>query len=50
MKISEVINKLQEIKEEHGDIETYMYNGQEWKSMDRIAFNIVRKALSLEFV
>ena len=56
MKISEVINKLQEIQNEHGDIEVLAlentYGGGEWVSLeeDGISFDRFNEGKNIVYI
>ena len=56
MKISEVINKLQEIQEEHGDVETLAvfdtYGEGEWVSLeeDGISFDRFNEGKNIVYI
>lgn len=48
MKISELIEELQEIQEEHGDIESCYQAGDGWYNTDSIKFNVLNQILYFE--
>ena len=45
MKISELIKKLQEIKKEHGDIESCYQAGDAWYNTDVMEFDVYNQIL-----
>ena len=48
MKISELIKELQQIQEEHGDIESCYQAGDGWYNTDSIEFNVRNQILYFE--
>lgn len=43
MKISELIDKLQELREEHGDVDVFLeYDGQECDDFELVFYNVRR--------
>lgn len=47
MRISEVIERLKEIQNKYGDIESY-YSGYFWRNTDCMRFNVNNKMLYFE--
>ncbi len=48
MKISEVVKKLQEVQEEHGDVESYYLYRDDYCNTDYMRFFVINQRLFIE--